>query len=88
VSVPVVLAGGESATLLALSIDAVRLLSPVAAPPGARLEATLASDGGTRLRIKVHSSRRLEEGAFLVEGRPLDLARGTREKIAKLLAPR
>ncbi len=86
--VALVLAGGERAALLAFSSDRATIVSPCAAPPGARLEASVEADPSLRLRIKVHSARRLDDRpGFLIEGRPLDLPRGTRERVTKLLSP-
>ena len=84
-SVRLLLAGGGEAVLLALTGESVRITSSAVAPPGARLEAALEKDGAVRLRFKVHSARRLEDGTYLLEGRPLDLTRQTRERIAGLL---
>jgi hypothetical protein len=72
-------AGGE-ARILAIRADAISLESTVPSPPGSRIEGTLVGGEGpgARLRVKVHASRRQEDGRFLVEGRPLDLSRETR----------
>jgi hypothetical protein len=86
VTLALVLAGEERGFLLALSSERARIVSPSAAPPGARIDASLEVDPSMRLRIKVHSARRLDNRpGFLIEGRPLDLPRETRERIAKLL---
>ena len=84
-SVRLVLAGGGEATLVALSGEVVRVTSGVAAPPGARIDATLESDASVRLRFKVHAARRGEDGTYTLEGRPLDLTREMRERLARWL---
>ena len=92
-SVSVVWARGGEARIVSLSADAVSLASNAPWPPGSRIEGTLtaeglAAPGGARpiLRIKVHGSRRTPEGDFLVEGRPIDLARSLRERLEALVA--
>ena len=76
--------GGEGA-IVRLEGDAVTILSSVAAPPGARVEAALVAEGGARLRFKIHRSRRQPDGSYLLEGRPLDLTRELRERIGRLV---
>jgi hypothetical protein len=72
--------GGE-ARVVSIDTRAVVLSSTVPSPPGARIEGTLADDSAVLLRVKIHSSRRQEDGTFLLEGRPLDLPRTTRERL-------
>lgn len=55
--------------------------APRAWPPGARLEGTLDAHA---LRLKIHRCRRVDEGRFLVVGRPLDLRREVAEHLATL----
>ncbi len=71
--------GGE-ASLVSLVGDAVTLRSTVPSPPGSRIDGTTAD--GDPVRVKVHSSKRQEDGAFVIEGRVLDMTRVVREKIA------
>lgn len=72
--------GGE-ATLLAASADAVRLRSSVPSPPGSRIEGTLIDDSRAAVRIKIHTCKRQEDGAFLLDGKPLDLTREVRARL-------
>ena len=71
--------GGE-ARIVALRADAISLDSTVPAPPGSRIEGTVVAGDGVprRVRVKVHASRRQEDGRFAIEGRPLDMPRGLR----------
>ena len=71
--------GGE-AIVVALADDAITLRSTIPSPPGSRLEGTLLV-GGEPIRIKVHSSKRQEDGGFVLEGRVLDATRAVREKL-------
>ena len=76
--------GGE-ARVLSMNAQAIVLQSTVPSPPGSRLEGSLEGDPPARLRVKVHSSRKQAEGEFVIEGRPLDLPRATRERLEALL---
>jgi hypothetical protein len=78
-------AHGGDARVLSIDAHAIVLCSTVPSPPGARIEGTLADDPLARVRMKVHSSRKQEDGTFLLEGRPLDLPRTTRERLEALL---
>jgi hypothetical protein len=71
--------GGE-ATIVSLTNDAVSLVSSVPWPPGARVEA--ATEDGATLKIKVHGSKKRDDGAFEIVGRPLDMPRALRERLA------
>ena len=71
--------GGE-AVVLALRDDAVTLRSTIPSPPGSRIEGTLAE--GEPVRVKIHSSKKQEDGGFVLEGRMLDMTRALREKLA------
>jgi hypothetical protein len=74
-------AGGGRARVVSIDAHAIVLLSTVPAPPGSRLEGTLEGDPPAALRVKVHASRKQDQGDFLLEGRPLDLPRDTRELV-------
>jgi hypothetical protein len=65
-SAKIVWAKGGEATVVALVADAI----------------TLRSSDGDPVRVKVHSSKRQEDGSFVIEGRALDMTRVVREKIA------
>lgn len=77
--------GGGEARVLAVGAGAVSLDSSVPSPPGSRIDGTLAFEegGAVRIRIKVHASRRQADGRFVIEGRPLDLSRETRELLER-----
>jgi hypothetical protein len=78
--------GGEADVV---SIDAhaqsIVLRSTVPSPPGSRIEGTLRGAPACALRVKVHASRRQPDGTYLLEGRPLDLPRDTRERVVALM---
>jgi hypothetical protein len=77
--------GGE-AQIVSIAADGIVLRSTVPAPPGSRLEGTVNGEGtATSLRIKVHASRREGEGEFMLRGRPLDLTREVRERLAAMI---
>ena len=61
------------------------LRSTVPSPPGSRLEGTLTGEKPATLRVKVHGSKKQPEGDFVLEGRPLDLPRETREVLEAMV---
>jgi hypothetical protein len=80
-------AGGE-AWVRVVRADAISLDSTVPSPPGSRIEGTVRAAPGqeaTRIRVKVHASRRQPDGRFLLEGRPLDLSREARTALEALV---
>ena len=83
--------GGE-AEILSIGADTIVLRSTVPASPGERLAGTIDADADAHgrasalvLRVKVHSSRRATWDEFLIEGRPLDLARDVREYLQAMV---
>ena len=78
---------GGDARVVSIDAHAIVLSSTVPSPPGSRIEGTLEDAPPATLRVKIHSSRRQEDGTFLLEGRPLDLPRTMRERIEALLRP-
>jgi hypothetical protein len=78
-------AQGGDARVVSIDSHAIVLSSTLPSPPGSRIEGTLADDQAVLLRVKIHSSRRQEDGTFLLEGRPLDLPRTTRERVQGLI---
>jgi hypothetical protein len=78
--------GGE-ATLVAMDGDMVKLVSTVPWPPGARLDAEVLATPGVTVRIKVHASRRREDGTFAIDGRAFDVTREVRAKLEALVDP-
>jgi hypothetical protein len=77
--------GGGEARVVTIGAQAIVLRSTVPSPPGSRIEGTLDGAPPATLRIKVHASKKQPEGDFVLEGRPLDLPRETRERIEALL---
>ncbi len=78
--------GGE-ARVVSIAADAIALRSSVPWPPGSRIEGTVRAEGpAIVLRMKVHSSRRDGEQGFLLQGRPINLAREARERLEGLVA--
>ena len=74
--------GGE-ATVTALKEGAITLRSSIPSPPGSRLEGELA--GGGTVKVKVHGSRKQEDGSFVIDGRPIDMTRELRERIEAMV---
>jgi hypothetical protein len=85
VTASVLWAKGGEARVVIIGRDAITLDSSVPAPPGSRIDGTLAGDVPTPLRIKIHASRRQPDGRFLLEGRPLDLSREARARLERLV---
>jgi len=77
--------GGEG-RIVAAGTDSIVVRSTVPAPPGSRIEGAMANGDAFTLRVKVHGCRRQPEGDFLIEGRPLDLTREHRERLAAIAA--
>jgi hypothetical protein len=76
--------GGE-ARIEAIDAQRIVLRSTVPWPPGSRVEGTISTKPPATLRVKMHASRRQADGEFLLEGRPIDLPRETRERIESAL---
>jgi hypothetical protein len=73
-------ARGGTAVITSVVDDAIELRSSTPAPPGARLEATLAADASILVKIKSHGSRR-DDDAFVIKGRLIDCTRALRERL-------
>ncbi len=79
--------GGE-ARVLAVVGEAVTLASTIPSPPGSRIDGTL-DPSGQAFRIKIHSSKRTEEGGqirFILQGRAIDLTREGRATLTAMIA--
>lgn len=74
---------GGHAEVVSIDDDRITLRSTTSAPPGARLDATLAS--GEAVKIKSHGTHKEEDGTFTLNGRLLDAPRALRETIAALV---
>lgn len=75
---------GGSARVLRIDANAIALESSIPSPPGSRISGTLVEDPSSTLRVKIHVSKKQEDGSFLLEGRPIDLTREMREKLVAL----
>jgi hypothetical protein len=80
-------AKGGTASFLTIAMDAVTLRSSIPSPPGARLEATLASEPSVSVTIKIHGSKLQPDGSFTLKGRLLEATRALRARIADLVTP-
>ena len=76
--------GGE-AQIVAIGADTVSLVSTVSSPPGSRIEGTLAGEPVAKVKVKIHGSRKQDDGTFRLEGRPLDMTRELRERLVALV---
>lgn len=77
---------GGTGSFVRLAGESATVRSSCPSPPGSRIDGNLAS--GEAIRLKVHGSRKQEDGSFLLEGRLLDLPRDLRLKLeAALRAP-
>ncbi len=74
---------GGDAEIVAIGADTVSLVSSVPSPPGSRIEGALAD--GAKLKVKIHASRKQDDGTFRLEGRPLDMTRELRERLLAML---
>jgi hypothetical protein len=84
VSAHIAWAKGGEASVVSLKDDAIVLRSTIPSPPGSRIEGSLAGEGAsTTVRVKIHSSKKQEDGAFVLEGRVLDMTRALRERLGQ-----
>jgi hypothetical protein len=79
-------ATGGQARVVSIDARAIALVSSVAIPPGSPVEGTLEGEPPARLRVKVHASRKLPDGSFRIEGRPIDMSREVRERLEALVS--
>jgi len=77
------LKGGE-ARVTRVSGDVIALRSTLPSPPGSRLEGEVVSEDAANVRVKIHVSKRQDDGSFVLEGRLLDATRELRERLAAL----
>ena len=75
---------GGHAEVRRVDKEAIELRSTTSAPPGARLEATLADEPAVTVHLKSHGTKREPDGAFALSGRLLDATRELRDRLAKL----
>ena len=76
---------GGDADLLSIDGDAIAVSSSIPSPPGSRLAGRV---GALEVRVKVHSSKKQEDGRFRIEGRIIDATRDARAALASLLSQR
>lgn len=76
-----------SARVLRIDANAIALESTIPSPPGSRISGALVGEPAATLRVKIHVSKKQEDGTFLLEGRPIDLTRELRERLERLVAP-
>ncbi len=79
---------GGSARVIRIDANAITLESTTPSPPGSRISGTLLDEPSSTLRVKIHVSKKQDDGTFLLEGRPIDLTRELREKLVSLSAGR
>jgi hypothetical protein len=81
--------GGGRAQISAIDGERLELTSTRAFAPGSRPEGTLEAIGeaGTsrRIWVKVHGSRRQDDGSYLVRGRLLNATRELRDLLKKIV---
>jgi hypothetical protein len=73
---------GGTAEILSMGADKITLRSTHSSPPGSRIEGAVAGQRPVKLRVKIHVCRKEPDGAFVLEGRALDLTRADRELLA------
>ena len=78
-------AKGGTASFLAAEGENVTLRSSIPSPPGSRLDATFDAEPKTPLRVKVHGSKKEEDGSFTIKGRLVDATREIRERVHGLV---
>ena len=77
-------AKGGSASFVSAEGENVTLRSTIPSPPGSRLEATFDDEPKSPVRVKVHGSKKEEDGSFTIKGRLVDATRETRERVSAL----
>jgi len=75
--------GGE-AHVTRVEGDAIVLRSSIPSPPGSRIDGDILVGNAATVRVKIHVSKRQEDGSFVLEGRLLDVTRETREHLKSL----
>jgi hypothetical protein len=76
---------GGAAEIVAIGADTVTLVSTVPSPPGSRIEGTLVDDASAKVKVKIHASKKQDDGSFRLDGRPLDMTRELRERLVAML---
>lgn len=76
---------GGSATIVSVTETTCTLVSTHPSPPGSRIDATFPSAAGVSFRVKIHGSKKRDDGRFVLEGRPIDMTRDVRTLAAALV---
>jgi hypothetical protein len=82
-------AGGGTGEIVLIDAERIQLRSTRPSPPGSRIEGAIvlrstgdaAKERAVSLRVKIHGCRKQQDATFLLDGRPLDLAREDREAL-------
>ncbi|CAN5690324.1 hypothetical protein BH09MYX1_BH09MYX1_39070 [soil metagenome] len=74
---------GGDATLEALAGEIATIRSSIPSPPGSRLDGKLVD--GTSIRVKIHASKKQDDGRFVLQGRMIDLTKQLRERLGYAL---
>jgi len=77
---------GGTARFVTVTDTTVTLVSSAPSPPGSRIDGVFLADEGVTFRVKIHGSKKGEDGTFALAGRPIDMTRDVRERILALLA--
>lgn len=77
--------GGSPGAIIAITGEAVVVVSDRPFAPGARPQGTLKSGSGREIRMKVHRCRKVDE-RFQIEGRLIDATRSLLDELAHALA--
>ena len=79
-------AKGGTASFLLVEDDAVTLRSTTPSPPGSRIDGTLQAEPQVPVKVKIHGSKREEDGSFTLRGKLLEASRGLRDRVKGLVA--
>ena len=74
---------GGTGRVVRLVGEMVAVRSSIPSPPGSRIEGKLVS--GEAIRVKIHASKKQDDGSFQLEGRLIDLSRDLRLKLEEAL---
>lgn len=78
-------AKGGTADFTIVDDDNVTLRSTIPSPPGSRLEGVLLGDPPTSVNVKIHGSKREDDGSFTLRGKLLVATRALRDRVASLV---
>jgi hypothetical protein len=75
---------GGHAQVVSVSGDSIVLRSTTSAPPGARLEAKMADEPPSPVKVKSYGTHKEADGSFTLKGRLIDATRELRERLIAL----